>query len=224
MDNFNVNEKLESEQINELSTALAKAQLEMMPAIHDKVNPHFKSSYASFNSINDASRCISAYGLSVTQQFLPKDGLILLITTLAHSSGQWRKSILPLTPCNTPQQMGSCITYLRRYSKAAILGISDTADDDANEATEGSTTKQAAVKPPQKEPEKPQQTSPKISNEDMERIFDLVQQFPKPQETTNRVLLAVKVDKMADMPSHRAKNAIEWLEKEIKKTQQTEQN
>lgn len=38
---------------------------------------------------------------------------------------------------NDPQSMGSCITYSKRYQLAALLGISECIDDDANTATYG---------------------------------------------------------------------------------------
>lgn len=45
----------QSEQINELATALSKAQGEMQAAIKDKVNPFYKSYYADLGSVWDAA-------------------------------------------------------------------------------------------------------------------------------------------------------------------------
>ena len=63
-------------------------------------------------------------------------GHIALETRLIHAeSGQWISSvtIIPL-PKNDPQGMGSAITYARRYSLCAMLGII-TEDDDGNAAS-----------------------------------------------------------------------------------------
>ncbi|WP_346666520.1 ERF family protein [uncultured Mailhella sp.] len=52
-------------------------------------------------------------------------------THLIHAeSGQWISSvaIIPL-PKNNPQGMGSVITYARRYSLCAILGIEKENDE-----------------------------------------------------------------------------------------------
>jgi hypothetical protein len=58
-----------------------------------------------------------------------------MVTTLAHTSGQWMKSYLPLNPSkNDSQGMGAAITYLRRYSLSAIVGVVCDEDDDGETA------------------------------------------------------------------------------------------
>jgi hypothetical protein len=128
----------QSENINELATALSKAQGEMQAAIKDKVNPYFKSSYADLGSVWDAARpVLSKYGLCVLQTTeMSGDGArIIMTTTLAHTSGQWMKSFLPLNPSkNDSQGIGAAITYLRRYSLSAIVGVVCDDDDDGETA------------------------------------------------------------------------------------------
>jgi hypothetical protein len=124
---------LHSNDLNELAKALAKAQASMTAAKLDGTNPHFKSSYATIASILSAIRKpLADNGLSVTQLVTP-DGL--LITMLMHESGQWLKSYYKIgAQQNTPQGVGSALTYARRYSLAALVGISQ--DDDDAEAGE----------------------------------------------------------------------------------------
>lgn len=128
----------QSETINELAAALSKAQGEMQAAIKDKVNPFFKSSYADLGSVWDAARpVLSKYGLCVMQTTeLSADGSkTIMVTTLAHISGQWVKSFLPLNPAkNDSQGIGAAITYLRRYSLSAIVGVVCDDDDDGETA------------------------------------------------------------------------------------------
>ena len=58
----------QSEQINELATALANAQGIIATASKDKKNPFFKSKYADLASVWGACRePLSAHGLSVVQ-------------------------------------------------------------------------------------------------------------------------------------------------------------
>lgn len=129
---------MHSEVINELAGALSKAQGEMQAAIKDKVNPFFKSSYADLGSVWDAARpVLSKYGLCVMQTTeMTADGArIIMVTTLAHTSGQWMKSFLPLNPSkNDSQGIGAAITYLRRYSLSAIVGVVCDEDDDGETA------------------------------------------------------------------------------------------
>lgn len=124
----------QSELINELAAALSKAQGEMQAAIKDKVNPFFKSSYADLGSVWDAARpVLSKYGLCVMQttELQHDRNQVIMVTTLAHTSGQWMKSYLPLNPSkNDSQGMGAAITYLRRYSLSAIVGVVCDEDDD----------------------------------------------------------------------------------------------
>ena len=130
---------MQSEQINELAEALAKAQGKMEHAKKDATNPHFKSSYAPLPAIVDAIRAeLAGNGLSYIQSTEVGDGgEVVLVTTLAHKSGQWVKSFYPVRPVqNTPQGFGSALTYARRYSLAAITGIAaEDEDDDGNAAS-----------------------------------------------------------------------------------------
>ena len=123
---------MQSEQINELATALAKAQAEMKVPAFNRINPHFKSKYADLPAVIDAARdALSKNGLSVTQEPRVTDASFILATVLRHSSGQWVESTYPL-PQGKPQEIGSAITYARRYSLSAICGIAADDDDDGN--------------------------------------------------------------------------------------------
>lgn len=127
----------QSEQINELATALSKAQAEIQPALKDSVNPFFKSKYADLASVWNACKDpLTKHGLSVLQMMDYKEGQLVLLTTLAHSSGQWVRSCLPvLSAKQDAQSIGSAITYMRRYSLAALVGVTTDEDDDGNAAT-----------------------------------------------------------------------------------------
>ncbi len=129
---------LHSEQIDLIATALAKAQGEIKGASKDSTNPHFKSKFATLNSHWDSCRdVLSKNGLMVTQlPTIEEDGKNVLVTILAHSSGQWFKSYFILNPVkNDPQGMGSCLTYAKRYMLSAIVGTTADDDDDGDSAT-----------------------------------------------------------------------------------------
>lgn len=125
-----------SDTINELTTALSKAQGEITGALKESANPFFKSRYADLASCWDACRGpLSKNGLAVFQAAeTTSDGLVLT-TTLAHGSGQWMRSSLGVTPKDdSPQSMGSALTYARRYALTAMVGIAQV-DDDGNAAS-----------------------------------------------------------------------------------------
>lgn len=129
-----------SEQIQELTSALATAQGVIEGASKDSSNPFFKSSYADLASVWDAIRKpLSDNGLSVMQ--LPSaDGARVTVTTiLAHKSGQFISSELTMTAKeDAPQAIGSAITYARRYALQSIAGVAP--EDDDGERAQGRHT------------------------------------------------------------------------------------
>lgn len=128
---------MQSDQVNELFTALAKAQGELKPAIKDTKNPFFKSNYADLNSVWEACRSqLSHNGLCVTQSIMMQETGHALVTILGHKSGQWIKSIAPIVCSKADAQgFGSAVTYQRRYALSAIVGVS-TDDDDGERAVQ----------------------------------------------------------------------------------------
>lgn len=128
-----------SSELNELFSALAKAQSEMRVAGKDSNNPFFKSKYADLASVVAASRPhLAKNGLSVIQQITidNNDGKRLLVTILGHSSGQYISSRVGLNPIKEDMQsLGSAITYMRRYAYASLVGVvADDEDDDGEVA------------------------------------------------------------------------------------------
>lgn len=124
-----------SESINELATALCKAQGEMGGAVKDSANPFFKSSYADLTSVIKAiKQPFADNGLSYTQFPISNEDGVGVSTRLMHISGQWLEMDYTLpTVKKDPQAAGSAITYARRYALQSIAGI-PTADDDAESA------------------------------------------------------------------------------------------
>ena len=124
--------------MKELATAMAKAQAEIKAALKDSKNPHFKSSYADLTSVWDACRtALTKNGLSVVQipGFDAND--VWLETMILHSSGESLSGRYPLRPSQqTPQGYGSALTYARRYSLAAMVGVVADEDDDGNAASQ----------------------------------------------------------------------------------------
>ena len=129
-----------SETIGKLAEALSRAQAEMPAAKFNSVNPFLKNKYADLGSIIDTAKpVLGKFGLAVTQ--LPindGEGRVGVETVLTHASGEWLSTqfSLPLADekgKSGAQVAGSIVTYLRRYSLAAILGMYSDEDTDGNE-------------------------------------------------------------------------------------------
>ena len=149
-----------SETINELAAALAAAQGKIENASKDSANPYFLSRYTDLASIWDAIRGpLSAQGLAVVQPVRVDGSSVTVTTLLAHSSGQWISSDLTMIAqrqlkdrggwekLDSPQAIGSCTTYARRYGLSAMVGVAPE-DDDA-EGAEGGRQEQQRQTPAQ---------------------------------------------------------------------------
>jgi hypothetical protein len=124
-----------SAEINELAKALSEAQAKIKHAAKDSKNPHYRSSYASLASVQDACReQLSSHGLAVTQATILLNNQWVLVTRLMHTSGQFIESQTPIINSKGDAQgFGSALTYARRYALSSLVGVAQD-DDDANEA------------------------------------------------------------------------------------------
>lgn len=127
--------KFINQNCGQLFAALSKAQSEMGVATYDKMNPHFKNKYASMESIIAATRpALTKYGLSVIQKMSCHGNSMTLSTILAHASGEFIESTMPITPTGSEiQKLGSYLTYCKRYSYVAIVGCATGDEDDDGE-------------------------------------------------------------------------------------------
>ena len=127
-----------SESIKQLASALAVFHIKVDVIKKDAKNPFFKSTYASLSNILDAIKIpLAESDLSFSQHPMGENGLS---TILMHKSGEWIGSYFTMKPVkNDPQGIGSCITYMRRYALAAILGLNIDEDDDGNAASHSSS-------------------------------------------------------------------------------------
>ena len=128
-----------SESIKEIATALCSFQGEVEKINKEATNPFFKSKYATLANILDVIRePLHKNGLSFVQFPTDQFGLV---TRLMHNSGEWLEAEYVMQPTkNTPQEIGSCITYMRRYALGSILGLNIDDDDDGNDASKPTQT------------------------------------------------------------------------------------
>ena len=114
-----------SESVQELATALAKAQGAMEGAIRESSNPFFKSKYADLKSVWGACRGpLTTHGLSVVQSPSTDGVKVSVETLLLHQSGQWIKGTVSVSAKeDSPQAIGSCISYLKRYALQSFVGV-----------------------------------------------------------------------------------------------------
>ena len=130
--------QMESDKINDVLKAKIAARKSFKKLEKGGSNPHFKSKYSTLDDIwNACGGALAENGLDVTHQILNNGNGTEIVATLFHESGQYLRSAIPL-PIGTPQQTGSAITYMRRYTIQSILGLEGDSftDDDGNAAEE----------------------------------------------------------------------------------------
>lgn len=128
-----------SENIEEIAKSLIEFRKNLKQPQKDANNPFFKSSYTTLDKVIEAiDETAPNHGLSFTQWAVSNEqGNVGVETLLLHSSGQYihYDAIYMKPEKNTPQAIGSAITYSRRYTISAIFGITSDEDDDGNQAT-----------------------------------------------------------------------------------------
>lgn len=200
----------ESDSLNELFGALAKAQLEMEIAKTDSSNPFFKSKYADLASVVKASRpFLAKNGLSVIQRVLPNgNGSLYLYTRLCHASGQWMESKMPIAPPKADiQTLGSYITYLRRYSYASTVGVvASEEDDDGEKGMEQARVQGHAEK-----------ASPNISKAQLEVLSQELEGY---EDVLESLLKGFELSKLSDLPAKRYSKCIERI-RDIKRAKES---
>jgi len=191
----------QSDDLNELATALAKAQSEIEVAGRKETNPFFKSKYADLAELIKVSRpALTKNGLAVMQQITTDmDAMTWLHTLLVHTSGQWIETRMRVIPVkNDVQSFGSCITYLRRYCYAALINIAVADEDDDGEAAvydnRNVVAKGTALNTKYNPKENVQETITKEQREELE--YELTN-YP---DIAEMIIDGFKIRSIADMP------------------------
>ena len=137
-----------------LAEALAAFQAEM-PTVTKTHTAQVKSergaysyTYADLADVSEAAMPLLAkHGLSFT--CLPSEQR--LTGMLLHTSGEYVTASLPLTGAN-PQQVGSSLTYMRRYLLGCMTGVVTDDDDDGAAASTPRTKPRRTTRPGPVEP------------------------------------------------------------------------
>lgn len=141
-----------------LVAALAQIQAEM-PIVHKGMTAKIeKKSGGTFSytytDLADIVKVIypllGKVGLAFITAPRFHEGRYVLIGSLEHESGEMRQSEFPLPERGTPQELGSAITYGRRYLLGCLTGIVTGDQDDDG----------AAASAPRRRAQRPAETPP----------------------------------------------------------------
>lgn len=134
-----------------LITALIAFQSQISIIPKTKRNSRFNTYYADIESVVETIRKpLVDNGLAVVQSFAwdAENRFHIMTTTLMHNSGESISSTMSLPPTVDSQQIGSAITYYRRYAIMSLLClVANDEDDDGNASSKEKDKEEPAVKP-----------------------------------------------------------------------------
>ena len=137
----------ESDEKTNIIKALVKVQSQLENLTKD--TQAFKYKYVKLDKLVDAVKePLNKNGIFFSQMPLGDSNQIGVRTIFYHTSGEWIATqllspIAELQGQNMYQSQGSAITYFRRYSLAAMLGLCDVDDTDAQGKVEKTYTVQS---------------------------------------------------------------------------------
>lgn len=128
-----------------IAAALAAAQAELRDPGRNKtgqIRGRNDYKYAGLDDLLQAIRPVLAkHGIAISQPIRQIDGKTFVVSELRHAGGEVLSSAWELKPGGTPQERGSELSYGRRYSLEALVGVAASADDDGALASDPEPTK-----------------------------------------------------------------------------------
>jgi hypothetical protein len=170
---------IHSESLKEITPALVSCHAKFHSVKKDSNNPHFGHKYVSLEAFCEFVRPILTENKIVVMQTVlesqPEE--IVVETRLIHTSGEWIATPvkIPMEGKRNAHNVGSAITYGRRYGLAAILALTPDEDDDGNAASGPLIKSQPAARqenrssPPKQNDSKKQDAQPAGSDERIKR-------------------------------------------------------
>ena len=131
----------QSELLDQLAPALARASAKLADVEHDAKNAHLRNRYATLSAVLTHARpVLTGEGLSLTQWLggtISEGQPVSVTTQITHESGQYLRSTVGAMierskGLSIAQSGGSQVSYLRRYAALAALGISSADDVDGH--------------------------------------------------------------------------------------------
>lgn len=133
---------METKKLN-LMEKLFLVQQEIQPIEKDSNNPFFNSKYFDINKLLEVVKPVLAKHKLLILQPLSGSTVTTTIIDTEGESGDGKDRVFSTASIpdsiTDPQKIGSCITYLRRYTLQSLLSL-ESEDDDGNTASNSATT------------------------------------------------------------------------------------
>ncbi|MEU0078628.1 ERF family protein [Micromonospora tulbaghiae] len=116
-----------------LQTKLPRITKDNTAKVETRTGGSYRYTYADLAQISaQVLPIMGSVGLSFTSRPTARDGRFVLVYELRHTSGEVidGEYPLPAPDRSTPQEVGSAITYARRYCLCAVTGVAPEDDDE----------------------------------------------------------------------------------------------
>jgi len=196
---------LRSESIDELASALSKAQSEYTEVVSSERNTYSSIAFASLHSVVTATRAaLTKNGLSVIQDiFDHDDGASVLHTILLHNSGQFIESQMRIKPNgNEPTEITSYINWMKRTCYSSLVGCPIPNEDDDAESYISTQRKLPARGSAKRRKDLSYDIISKTQLEELEYELD---GFP---DTAEEILELYELQNIADLPKEKYRSVI----------------
>ena len=208
----------QSENIKTLLENLVNAQAEFVTLPKDKNGYNYK--YTDLDTVISSVKPIFAKHKLAFMQSLTtlENGKWAMTTRIFNAAGEWIEDTTPLpdvslTKGNAAQNVGAAITYMKRYTLCAMLGISS--DEDPDGKPDGNIDFNSRKESePKVIPTKPVLAGGDDTPEEKARIKELLNTTDK----DGKKVFEAERQKILEWRKNRtAAQVIEWLEGEAKK-------
>lgn len=201
-------DRFQSESVNELADAMAKAQGEYLELVYNKTNPYERWEYNDLHSILNAVRpALTKNGLFFTQLPIVDDsGATILYTRIIHNSGQWiecRSRVIP--SLNNQHEFDSVLTFQKRAAACSILGIAgkgDKTDDDAEKDMQTVRTKENKGTDINYSYDTSGSSYERISKEQLEELEYIISESGF-NDLVKQIYSKERIESLADLPKSR---------------------
>lgn len=207
-----------SPEIQNVSASLVKAlgELSDVPKgreakIPTKTGASYGYRYADLaDALSMVRPILAKHDLAVSQTASnPDHDTVAITTTLFHASGQWITFDPLLLPNGrTAQETGSAITYGRRYSLLAVLGLAAEDDDGASAAPR--QPRNAQPRSAQRETA-PVKKAPIPSTAEADEIKRMLAEVTAETAKWIKAEFLEEFGKLADLPKEKQQEAVDWV-------------
>jgi hypothetical protein len=213
---------------------------------HNKIKPPTKNGHVNYGTnsgqkkydyvrledlIKSIDEALKDSGMTWSQESEVRDGVVRVRTIIMASNGwQTFSPWLEIKATNKSQEIGSALTYAKRYSLSTAFGVNSEADDDGEQARTANKNdpSQGSKKTSQSQRSNKQQVR-WISVQQTETIKNMLLTLSKLKRTTAedeaiKYLARLNLVQIRDLNSSQADSLIKQIDMDIKQLQENNTN